>query len=328
MEKTNKTIKCNICPRSCNLPPETEGYCHVRKNTGEKIELTTYGYNTGLSLDPIEKKPLYHFYPSSSILSFGTIGCIMGCRFCQNYLTSKSKENPKKFNKLFPIDIVKIALQNNIGSIAFTYNDPIAFFEYAIDTARLAQENGLKTVHVTSGYLSREYFETFFKNINAVNIDLKGFSEEFYNKNCFAHLNPVLDTIKYVKNETNVHLELTTLLIEGENNSFDILKREIDWILNNLGELTPLHFSAFFPRYKLLNKPQTSFDTLLKAYNLATSMGLKYVYLGNLSNVKTSSTYCRNCKKPLIVRAGYKIIENVLKDNKCPYCNTLQSGIF
>lgn len=315
----NKT-KCLICPRECLISNGQKGFCHVRENLNGEIVLTTYGYNTGLSLDPIEKKPLYHFYPNTSILSFGTIGCNMGCLFCQNYQTTKNKSDPKSFYKASPEEIIGAAKKYNIKSIAFTYNEPVIFFEYARDCAKLAKEEGIKTVLVSAGYINEAPRKELFQYIDAMNIDLKGFSEEFYNKNCGAKLAPVLDTIKYVKSETNCHLELTTMIIEGKNNSYDTLKAETDWILNNLGADIPLHFSAFFPRYKYANMAQTSFEALLKARNTALEGGLNYVYTGNLSNIETSSTFCKKCKKPLIVRGGYNIIEYNLADNKCKFC--------
>lgn len=322
----NNKIQCLICPRECKLSDRQRGYCYVRKNTNNTLELETYGYTTGLAIDPIEKKPLYHFYPSSKILSFGTFGCIMGCQFCQNYEMSKSRFPVSVCEKISPERIVTAAKIYGCNSVAFTYNDPIAFFEYALDTAKLCKQEGIKTVAVTSGYMNIEPAKEFFSYMDAANIDLKGFSEDFYKNNCFAHLKPVLDVIKYVSNETDCFLELTTLIIEGENDSY--IKDECDWILNNIGDCVPLHFSAFYPRYKYSNKKPTSFNTLQKAYDVAKNNGLKYVYTGNVINTKTSTTYCKNCGKPLIVRDGYRIIENNLINSKCSDCNTICDGIF
>lgn len=323
---SNDKIQCNICPRNCSLSKGQKGFCYIRENDGENIILKSYGYNTGLAIDPVEKKPLYHFYPTSKILSFGTIGCIMGCLFCQNYQTTKVKIDVEKCQKVSPYEIVQIAKNYNCKSVAFTYNDPIAFFEYAIDTAKLCREENIKTVAVTSGYINKEPAIEFFNLMDGANIDLKGFSERFYNKNCAAHLKPVLDTIKYAVNETNCFVELTTMLIEGEND--DCIKEECEWILDNLGDCTPLHFSAFFPRYKFENRPQTKFETLIKAYNIAKTMGLKYVYTGNLSNIQTSTTYCKNCNKPLLTRNGYNLIEANIENGKCKFCKTELDGCF
>lgn len=324
----NDKVQCTICPRNCILSNGQEGFCHVRKNIYGEIILDTYGYNTGLAIDPIEKKPLYHFYPESSVLSFGTLGCNMGCQFCQNWHITKVKEDSHLLNKTSPQEIVRIAQEYNCKSVAFTYNDPIVFFEYAIDCAKLCRENNIKTVAVTSGFINLEPAKEFFSYMDAANIDLKGFSEEFYSKNCFAHLKPVLDIIKYVKNETNCWVELTTMLIEGENDSEDMIKSQCQWILENLGDCVPLHFSAFFPRYKFADRKSTSFSTLLKAYKIAVDMGLKYVYTGNLSNIDTSSTYCKSCNKAIIKRDGYNLLEYNLQDDKCLFCQEVCDGRF
>ena len=326
---TNGNIQCAICPRKCSLKNGQKGFCHVRSNKDGNIVLDTYGYNTGLAIDPIEKKPLYQFYPTSGILSFGTLGCNMGCKFCQNWQTTKNKSNCKGGNKNSPEEIVQIAKNYNCKSVAFTYNDPIIFFEYALDTARLCHENGIKTVAVTSGFINPEPCKEFFGLMDAANIDLKGFSEEFYAKNCMAKLQPVLDTIKYVSNETDCHVELTTLLIEGKNDSDEMLKSECEWIMQNIGDCVPLHFSAFFPNYKMRNIQSTDFSTLVRAYNIAKSYGIKYVYTGNLSNIQSSSTYCKNCGKPIIIRNGYQLLEyNLNHGGSCKFCGTICDGRF
>lgn len=324
---SDKKVKCLLCPRQCVLADGQTGFCHVRRNVKGNINLDTYGYNTGLAIDPIEKKPLYQFYPTSGILSFGTLGCNMGCQFCQNWQTTKNKSNCQTGNKTMPEDIVRIAKNYNCKSVAFTYNEPIIFFEYATDTAKLCRLNGLKTVAVTSGYINPEPAKEFFELMDAANIDLKGFSEEFYAKNCLAHLQPVLDTIKYVVNETSCHVELTTMLIEGENDSDEMIKRECEWILENVGNKVPLHFSAFFPNYRMRNKPATKFETLLRAYNIANSMGIKYVYTGNLTNTETSSTYCKNCRNGVIVRNGYQLLQyHLAQGGYCRFCGVKCDG--
>lgn len=325
----NGKTQCKICPRNCILSNGQEGFCHVRKNINGEIILTSYGYNTGLSIDPIEKKPLYQFLPTSTILSFGTLGCNMGCQFCQNWHMSKSKQNVTEQNQTSPKEITTIAKNYNCKSVAFTYNDPIIFFEYALDTAKLCKENNIKTVAVTSGFINPEPAKDFFNLMDAANIDLKGFSEDFYKKNCLAKLQPVLETIKYASNETSCHVELTTLLIEGENDSYEMIKNECEWIIENLGDCIPLHFSAFFPQYKFNNRKPTTFDTLLKAYDLAKSIGLKYVYTGNITNIETSSTYCKNCSEPVILRDGYILLEyNLDSQGKCKFCGTKCDGVY
>ena len=290
--------------------------------------MTSYGYNTGLAIDPIEKKPLYHFYPSSKVLSFGTLGCNMGCMFCQNWHTTKSKSDSKHLNYTPPEKIVETALSLGCKGVAFTYNDPIIYFEYAVDTAKLCRDAGIKTIAVTAGYINPEPRKEFFAHMDAANIDLKAFSEEFYKKNCLAHLAPILDTIKYVKQETNCWLELTTLLIEGENDSDDELKRQCEWIVENLGTSTPLHFSAFHPDYKFMDKPTTKLSTLIKAYDIACQAGIRYVYTGNLPDTKTSTTFCHSCGKPLIMRQGYSINEYNLVRGHCKFCGAKCAGAF
>lgn len=324
----NGKVQCQICPRFCTLNEGQQGFCFVRQNVDGKIVSTTYGYNTGLAIDPIEKKPLYHFYPRSSVLSFGTNGCNMGCGFCQNWHITKNKIDVLLLNKTSPCEIVEIAKKYNCKSVAFTYNDPIVFWEYAKDTAILCQKEDIKTVAVTSGFMNLELAKDFFNCIDAVNIDLKAFSEEFYRKNCLASLKPVLDVIKYVANETDCHLELTTMLIEGENDSKQELESQCDWIIKNLGDSVPLHFSAFFPKYKFMNRKSTDFSVLSNARKIAIDKGLKYVYTGNLSNVETSSTYCKNCSKPIIVRNGYEVVQYNLNGENCAFCGTKCDGFF
>lgn len=320
-------VQCTICPRNCILSEGQSGFCQIRKNIGSNVVLTSYGYNTGLAVDPIEKKPLYHFLPGSKVLSFGTLGCNMGCQFCQNWHISKSKADPK-INQTEPKKIVELAQELGCKSVAFTYNDPVIFFEYAIDTAKLCRENGIKTIAVTAGYINPEPRKEFFAHMDAANIDLKGFSERFYQKNCLARLEPILETIKYVKNETNCWLELTTLIIEGENDSDAEIKKECEWIVNNLGSDVPLHLSAFYPAYKFMHKPPTRLAALLMAYNIAKEAGLKYVYTGNTLDIRTSTTFCDSCSKPVIIRSGYEISENNLEKGRCHFCGGKCAGVF
>lgn len=325
---TKDKVQCTICPRNCILTEGQSGFCAVRKNVNNNIILTSYSYNTGLAVDPVEKKPLYHFYPGSSVLSFGTPGCNMGCKFCQNWRITKNRIDTSFLNKTTPEEVVQTAKKYNCKSVAFTYNDPIVFFEYAVDTAVLCRQNGIKTIAVTSGFINKEPAKEFFQYMDAANIDLKGFSEEFYRKNCLAKLQPVLDTIKYVCNETSCHVELTTMLIEGENDSYSQIKAQCEWIVENIGDCVPLHFSAFFPNYKFLDKKATEYSTLLKTYKIARETGIKYVYTGNLSTIETSSSYCKNCARPVIIRNGYEIVKYNLTDGNCVFCNTKCDGEF
>ena len=325
----DKKVQCLVCPRECVLNEEQSGFCHVRKNIGGQVELTTYGYNTGLNVDPVEKKPLYHFYPTTKVLSLGTLGCNMGCVFCQNAHLSRSKDDPSKYTYASPEDIVDVALKNNCISIAYTYNDPVIFYEYAKDTAKIAREHGIKNIAVTAGFMNPQIYEDFFEYIDAVNIDLKAFNNDFYKKNCLAELEPVLETIKYAANNTDTWVELTTLLIEGENDSKDEIKKECEWIISNIGEHVPLHFSAFFPAGKFSHKKPTNPQTLYNAYKMAEDIGLKYVYTGNLASVATSTTHCENCRNDIIVRDGYRVLEyNLEKDGFCRFCGHKCHGCF
>lgn len=321
--------QCLVCPRNCRLANYQRGFCFIRQNIDGEITLTAYGKTTGLAIDPIEKKPLYHFYPGSKVLSFGTLGCNMGCCFCQNWHITKTKDHTGLIQEASPKEIALSAKQYACKSVAFTYNDPVIFLEYAIDTAKECHALGIKTIAVTAGYINPEPRVELFHHIDAANIDLKGFSKEFYKKMCLAEIEPILETIKYVKKETPCHLELTTLLIEGFNDSNKDLRAQCDWIVENLGTEVPLHFSAFFPSWKLKNVPPTSPKTLLKAYQIAKKAGIKYVYTGNIQDDKTSTTFCHRCKKPLIKRHGFEITEYSLTEkNSCRFCGAICGGIF
>ena len=321
-------VQCTVCPRQCVLLNNQEGFCLARKNVNGQIKSTMYGVTTGIAIDPVEKKPLYHFYPTSKALSFGTFGCNMGCKFCQNWQFTKTSGDDSKIAPATPEQIVQIAKNYRCKSVAFTYNDPVVFLEYAIDTAKLCKEAGLKTIAVTAGYINPEPAKELFQYMDAANIDLKGFSNDFYQKNCFANIEPVLETIKYAVKETNCWVELTTMLIECENDDSKEIQQECEWILNNLGDTVPLHFSAFTPHYKFQNRRPTEFNTLLKARQTALDAGIKYVYTGNLSTAETSTTYCKNCGKPVLVRSNYSLVEHHLSGNKCTNCGTVCDGHF
>lgn len=322
-------IQCTICPRNCKLSEGQSGFCHIRKNIDQNVVLTSYGYTTGLAIDPIEKKPLFHFYPGSKVLSFGTLGCNMGCAFCQNWQSSKSNGDSTLLEKVEPRQIAELAEKYGCKSVAFTYNDPTIFFEYAIDTAIECHKKGIKTVAVTAGYINPEPRKEFYSHMDATNIDLKAFNEDFYKRYCLASMEPILDTIKYVKHETNCWLELTTLLIEGENDSEEELIKECNWIKENVGVDTPLHFSAFHPAWKFMDRKPTSIATLMKAYEIAKDAGLRYVYTGNIISVNTSATYCHHCQKPVIKRMANEVLEyNLGPDGACPACKTRCAGKF
>ena len=321
-------ILCTLCPRYCTIGEGQSGFCFIRQNIGGKLYSTGYGRPTGFALDPIEKKPLYHFLPGSQILSFGTAGCNLGCKFCQNWTISKSKLDSVHSLYAPPEDVVSLAKRYDSPSIAFTYNDPVIFSEYVIDISRLARQTKIKSVMVTAGYIDREARKEVYKFIDAANVDLKAFSEPFYNKLTFSHLSDVLDTLIWLKNETDVWLEITNLLIPDENDSADELKRMCEWILINLGDEVPLHFTAFHPDFKMRGKNPTPLSTLNNARNTAKGMGIKYCYTGNVHFTEGQNTYCPSCGMPIIERDWHSVKKNKLTKNCCSGCGYKIAGIF
>ena len=310
-------FQCDLCPRECKLKPGQRGFCFVREAREDGIYLNTYGRASGFCVDPIEKKPLNHFYPGTSVLSFGTAGCNLGCRFCQNWSISKAKANDRLTDQASPRQLAKAALRANCTSVAFTYNDPIVFAEYAIDCARAARDAGIKTVAVTAGYIQPEAREDFFSLMDAVNVDLKAFSENFYRKICYAHLDPILETLIWLKEKTNVWIEVTTLLIPGKNDSDQELRDLTHWFSDHLGSEIPLHFSAFHPDFKMRDLPRTPSETLSRARNIAMEAGLKYVYTGNVHDSGGQSTYCAQCGMLLIERNWYELGRWHLNEQSC-----------
>ena len=328
-EPTDKhKILCTLCPRYCKIGEGQPGFCYIRQNHGGKLYTLGYGKPTVFAIDPIEKKPLNHFYPGSEVLSFGTAGCNLGCRFCQNWSISKAKLDDLNSLTAAPEDVVNLAKKYNAPSIAFTYNDPTIFGEYVIDISKIARNENINSVMVTAGYIDKNARKDIYKFIDAANIDLKGFTERFYHKLTFSHLADVLDTLIWLKNETDIWFEITTLLIPDENDSDEELKNEVDWILENLGDTIPLHFTAFHPDFKLKNKNKTPSSTLINARNIALSAGVKYCYVGNVFNTEGQTTYCPNCKTPLIKRDWHDVISNKIKNGRCYKCNTPIDGVF
>ena len=340
---TDKVV-CSVCPRACSLSEGQRGFCHVRACSNGEIVSTTYGLNTGLAIDPIEKKPLYHFYPGSKVLSLGTAGCNLGCLFCQNSQLSTSQENELRCIEVAPRQIAQTAVAHGCISVAYTYNDPVVWYEYAADAAKACRELGIKNVAVTGGYVLPEARKILFENMDAANVDLKGIRPEFYQAFCHADVNAVLDTLKYLKNETNVWLEVTNLIIpsisgngaatDRGNDSESDLQAWCDWVLENLGDAIPVHFSAFHPMYKIVDRAPTPFKALLRAWDIAHKAGLKYVYLGNVRAPQYEATYCPNCGKPVIIRDGYRINAQNLSANSqgtknaCGFCGTEIDGRF
>ncbi len=326
-QKDDKVV-CDLCPRACVLGEGQRGFCFVRQNLGGQMVLTTYGRSTGFCIDPIEKKPLNHFFPGSAVLSFGTAGCNLGCKFCQNWSISKSREIRQLSERASPQAIAGATRSLGCQSVAYTYNDPIIFAEYAIDTAKACREAGILNVAVTSGYISHAARPAFFRFMDAANVDLKGFTEDFYWNLCSGHLQPVLDTLRYLVHETDVWVEITTLLIPRANDSSEELRRMCDWITEHLGTDVPLHFTAFHPDFRLQDRGPTPIQTLNTAYDIACQTGLKYVYTGNCYDVARQSTYCPACHRCVIEREGYTIGRYFLKGNHCAHCGAEVHGRF
>ena len=322
-------IQCDLCPRACKLHNEQRGLCFVRACENDQIVLTTYGRSSGFCVDPIEKKPLNHFYPGSSVLSFGTAGCNLACKFCQNWDISKSREMDTLADSAGPELLANTAKKLGCESIAYTYNDPVIFHEYAIDVAKACHEKGIKSVAVSAGYVCPEPRQEFYAHMDAANIDLKAFTEDFYHKITGSHLAPVLETLKYIKHETDVWLEITTLLIPGENDGDAELEEMTQWVMTELGPDVPLHFSAFHPDWKMRDKGHTPVSTLHKARSIAMKNGLHYVYTGNVHDREGDTTFCANCGEALIVRDWYVIKEwHLEKEAHCPKCGHECAGRF
>lgn len=322
-------IQCDLCPRFCKLREGQRGLCFVRGRQGNKIVLTTYGRSSGFCVDPIEKKPLNHFLPGTPVLSFGTAGCNLTCSFCQNWDISKSREIDRLQDRAMPEAIVRAAKETGSRSVAFTYNDPVIFLEYAVDVAAACRESGIRPVAVTAGYITPEPREEFFAGMDAANVDLKGFTEGFYKKLCTAELAPVLETLQYLKHETNVWLEITTLLIPGHNDSAKEIAALSEWVMANLGPDVPLHFSAFHPDWRMRDVPPTPARTLRKARSIAMKTGLRYVYTGNVHDEAGQSTYCHGCGSRLIGRDWYQLTEwNMTPDGRCACCGAICAGVF
>jgi pyruvate formate lyase activating enzyme len=322
-------VQCDLCPRDCKLHEGQRGACFVRGMADGKMVLTSYGRSSGFCIDPVEKKPLNHFYPGSGILSFGTAGCNLACKFCQNWDISKSRDMDRLMDQASPEAIAKAARAHGSQSVAFTYNDPVVFFEYALDTAKACHALGIKTVAVTAGYIHAAPRREFYAHMDAANIDLKGYTDDFYVKLTGSHLQPVLDTLAYVHHETDCWLEITTLLIPGYNDTDAELAALSKWVMQELGADVPLHFSAFHPDWKMADVPPTPPATLTRARRIAQDAGLHHVYTGNVHDSEGGTTYCAACHSPLIVRDWYQINAYHLTENgACPHCGALLAGRF
>lgn len=322
-------VQCDLCPRFCKLKEGQRGLCFVRANEGGQIVLKTYGRSSGFCVDPIEKKPLNHFLPGTPVLSFGTAGCNLACKFCQNWDISKSREMDTLADSASPQKIADAAAQLGCRSVAYTYNDPVIFHEYAIDVAAACRGQGIKNVAVTAGYICKEPAKEFFALMDAANIDLKAFTDDFYHKVTGGHLQPVLDILEYVRHETGTWLELTTLLIPGLNDSDDEINRMTQWVVERLGADVPMHFTAFHPDWRMKDIVSTPIETLLRCRQIAQDNGVRYAYVGNVHDKVAESTYCHQCGQMLIGRDWYALSEWQL-DNKgcCNQCGTSLAGVF
>ncbi len=325
----NGRLQCDLCPRQCKLKNGQRGLCFVRMAMDDQIVLTTYGRSSGFCVDPIEKKPLNHFYPGTPILSFGTAGCNLSCQYCQNWDISKSRQYDTLADAATPAMLAQTAQQLGCQSVAYTYNDPTIFIEYAIDVAQACHEVGVYSVAVTAGYIQEQPRRDFYAHMDAANVDLKGFTETFYQKLCASSLAPVLDTLLYLKHETDVWLEITNLLIPGENDSDAELREMTRWVVKELGPDVPMHFTAFHPDYKMRNTPRTPPSTLARARRIALEQGVRYAYTGNIYDEDGGSTYCHACGEKLIGRNWYVLGDWQLDENgRCQTCGAPCAGHF
>ena len=322
-------VLCNLCPCHCRLKEGQRGACFVRANHEGSMVLTTYGRSSGFCIDPIEKKPLNHFLPGTPILSFGTAGCNLSCRFCQNWDISKSRELDTLMDSASPEVIARAAQRLGCRSVAFTYNDPVIFLEYAVDIAKECRKLDIKSVAVTAGYICEEPRREFFAHMDAANVDLKAFTEHFYQEICGAELATVQETLRYLKHETEVWFELTTLLIPGENDSADEIDAMTRWVVDELGSEVPMHFTAFHPDYKMLHHLPTPASTLTQARDIATANGVRFAYTGNVHDERGGSTYCSGCGEKVVGRDWYQLTEWKLDDTgHCQACGTRCPGFF
>jgi len=322
-------IQCDVCPRACKLREGQRGLCFVRAREGDEVVLTTYGRSSGFCIDPIEKKPLNHFLPGSSVLSFGTAGCNLACRFCQNWDISKSKETDTLADQASPETIARAAVDLGARSVAFTYNDPVIFLEYANDVADACRAAGVRAVAVTAGYICDEPRRDFFSHVDAANVDLKAFTEDFYHHVSGGHLQDVLDTLEYLVHDTDVWVEITNLLIPGRNDSDAELHDMTTWIVEHLGADVPVHFTAFHPDFKMLDVPPTPPSTLTRAREIALRNGIHYAYTGNVHDTRGGSTFCPACGEGVIERDWYELgAYRLTDDGRCAACDTPVAGRF
>ncbi len=324
---TGQTTQCQLCPRRCVLEEGQRGNCRARLNSGGKMKTLVYGKPCAVHVDPIEKKPMYHMCPASLAFSIATAGCNLHCKFCQNWEISQSEPEKTRNYDLPPEEVVREALKNKCGSIAYTYSEPVIFYEYMYDTCKAARQKGVKNVVVTAGFINPEPLSELCAVVDAVKVDLKAMTDEFYGTVCFGWLSPVLETLKILR-QKNVWTEIVHLVIPTLNDKKEDLSRLVDWILTNLGPDVPLHFSRFWPQYQLKNLPPTPIETLDMAWRMARRMGVRYAYVGNIPDHEGNNTYCPNDGKLLIGRKGYSVVENNMDAGRCKFCGTMIPGIW
>ena len=322
----NENVQCLLCPKKCIIKKDSYGFCNARKNIDGRLYSVVYSNPDAVHIDPIEKKPLYHFMPGSKALSIGTIGCNLECKHCQNWTMSRAKPEEIAIQNISPEEIVELAIKNNCKIISYTYNEPTVFFEYMLDCAKIAKKKGIKNMIVSNGFINEEPLKELCKYIDGANIDLKAFNNKFYKEICSAWLEPVLESLKILKNK-NVWLEVTNLIIPTLNDNLKEIKKMCEWIKENLGADVPLHFTGFYPCYKLLDIPQTSSEILKKARKIALNIGINHTYVGNVFAAEENNTYCPKCNRLLIERSGFGTIKNNIKNSKCS-CGEKIAGIF
>lgn len=322
-----KYVRCNLCPHHCTLAEGERGRCRVRENRGGRLYTLVYGNPCAIHVDPIEKKPFYHFLPGTTAFSLATAGCNLRCRYCQNYTISQSPPEDTRNYDAPPAAVVEATLRSGAPTVAYTYSEPIVFYEYVLDTARLARRAGLANVVISAGYINQEPLRELCRAVDAIKIDLKGYNEEFYRNICSGTLSPVLETIHTIR-KMGTHLEIVNLVVPTLNDNLDELRALARWVLDNLGPDVPLHFSRFYPNYRLMNLPPTPVETLEAARNAALEVGLHYVYIGNVPGHAGSHTYCPNCGRIVIKRAGMATVEMHIVDGRCAYCHTPIAGVW
>lgn len=319
-EKVNERVRCSVCNRRCSIPEGGRGFCLTRENRNGKLYSLIYAAVSSAAVDPIEKKPLFHFYPGSFVYSLGTVGCNFRCKHCQNWNISQAVIDEAYTEDIPPEEAIETTKRYNCRSIAWTYNEPTIWLEYTLDCAKLAHKDNIKTVYVTNGYMTEETLELLSPLLDAANIDLKGMTDEFYKTVCSAKLQPVLDSIKWMHDE-GIHIEVTNLIIPGYNDSEDELRALVRFMVDEVGVEVPLHFTRFYPHYKMQHLPPTPTETLLKAREIALEEGMRYVYVGNVPGLSEENTYCYNCGELLVQRYGFQINRLNLKKGRCPSCN-------